>query len=162
MCSFSSLGWTRWVNDLYVLWGPSLVWSFLMAARLQPPRSTQPCLTRFNSLVSSAGFQWEVLLFWGSFQWGGIIWYYASQLWVLLGKAKSVEWAFFKARSWWTVHQGMHKHDEMPVWLRSCMTDFLASEKMRWIKEVTARTCVNDMSIIMYLEKCIEFQNSSS
>jgi len=37
----------------------------------------------------------------------------------------------------------MHKHDVMLVRLRSCMTDFSVSKKMRWSNEVAPRVYVH-------------------
>ena len=58
---FSSFDRTRWAKDLYVLWGHSW-WSLLMAERLRSAGSINPCLTKLNSLASSAAFQLFVVL----------------------------------------------------------------------------------------------------
>jgi hypothetical protein len=86
----------------------------------------------------------------------------ASYEWCWARQSQSSEHFLLRqmwGQSWWTVHQGMCKHDVMPVWLRSCMTDFPASKKTKGIRP---EHVLLYMSIITYLEKGIGFQNSSS
>jgi hypothetical protein len=92
-------------------------------------------LTRFNSLMSPAGFQWELLLFCGLFQLGGIIWYYASECCSVRQSQPSKHFYYGRCgcdhyRVW-----GVNKRHMMPVQLIFCMIDFPASKKMKRIKK---------------------------